>query len=366
MLGPGSRVAVLLPPHWRTAAVLLGAWAAGLAVSFRPRATAGLPVLEPGGDRPFDAVFVTPERQDDWLEDVPDAPHRYLVGTGPGRLADVPLGWLDWSAEVLRHPATSHPTTPPSTRRTRPARTAPPTASGVRSPRRSPTMLDLRAGDRLLVDAAETEQPLKWLLAPLSAGASVVISRQPRPGAAGRGRRRRAGDPGPLNSRRSGPKQRWPTRFRYTAIMPCSEGLLSDAVGVFSYPNSDVIDPAPPPSSKGAPMRRRPTFRVAVLTATAVDVPGVRRRLRGARHRRGRFRLPRCRSLSARRRRAQRRPGPRGHRPGAGALRQNQANAYGVIKDAPRMPNGAVHIRTVFHVVSDHTLTTAEHTRMQT
>ena len=37
-------------------------------------------------------------------------------------------------------------------------------------------MMDLRAGDRLLVDAAETEQPLKWLLAPLSAGASVVIT----------------------------------------------------------------------------------------------------------------------------------------------------------------------------------------------
>ncbi|HET7822390.1 MAG TPA: zinc metalloprotease [Ornithinibacter sp.] len=44
----------------------------------------------------------------------------------------------------------------------------------------------------------------------------------------------------------------------------------------------------------------------------------------------------------------------------------SQAKAYGVIKDAPRMPNGSVHIRTVFHVVSDHTLTTAEQTRMQT
>ena len=44
----------------------------------------------------------------------------------------------------------------------------------------------------------------------------------------------------------------------------------------------------------------------------------------------------------------------------------NQANAYGVIKDAPRMPNGSVHIRTVFHVISDHTLTAKERTRMQT
>ncbi|MEV7984585.1 TIGR03089 family protein [Micromonospora sp. NPDC085948] len=174
-LGPGSRVAVLLPPHWRTAAVLLGAWASGLAVSFRPRATAGLPVLEPGGDRPFDAVLVTPQRQDDWLEDVPDAPHRYLVGTGPGRLADVPLGWLDWSAEVLRHGEAT-----PEHTAIRPS--DPATADGTTYgqwgaiAQEYAKMLGLRAGDRLLVDAAEHEEPLKWLLAPLSAGASVVIS----------------------------------------------------------------------------------------------------------------------------------------------------------------------------------------------
>ncbi|WP_328422827.1 TIGR03089 family protein [Micromonospora sp. NBC_00389] len=174
-LGPGSRVAVLLPPHWRTAAVLLGAWASGLAVSFRPRATAGLPVIEPGGDRPFDAVFVTPERQDDWLEDVPEAPHRYLVGTGPGPLADVPLGWFDWSAEVLRYPDATpdhtaiRPSDPASADGTTYGQWGA-IAQGIAE------MLDLRAGDRLLVDAAEHEQPLKWLLAPLSAGASVVIS----------------------------------------------------------------------------------------------------------------------------------------------------------------------------------------------
>ncbi len=44
----------------------------------------------------------------------------------------------------------------------------------------------------------------------------------------------------------------------------------------------------------------------------------------------------------------------------------NEAKAYGVIKDAPRMPNGSVHVATVFHVVSDHTLSGAERTRMQT
>ncbi|KAA1394357.1 zinc metalloprotease [Aeromicrobium ginsengisoli] len=42
---------------------------------------------------------------------------------------------------------------------------------------------------------------------------------------------------------------------------------------------------------------------------------------------------------------------------------KNEANAYGVIKDAPRLPNGSVHIPTVFHVISDHTLSTTEKTR---
>ncbi|NYF56554.1 TIGR03089 family protein [Micromonospora purpureochromogenes] len=173
-LGPGSRVAVLLPPHWRTAAVLLGAWSVGLAVSYRPRATAGLPVLEPGGDRPYDAVFVTPERLDDWLEDVPDGTHRYLVGTRPGPLTDVPPGWLDWSAEVLRHSDT-----PPDYAAVHPSDPASPDGTSYDEWRRLATeiaeQLDLKAGDRLLVDPAEHEQPLKWLLAPLAAGASVVI-----------------------------------------------------------------------------------------------------------------------------------------------------------------------------------------------
>ena len=42
----------------------------------------------------------------------------------------------------------------------------------------------------------------------------------------------------------------------------------------------------------------------------------------------------------------------------------NQANAYGVLKDAPRMANGSVRIPTVFHVVSDHALSATESARM--
>src|SRR5689334_10851583 len=34
-LAAGGRVGVLLPPHWQTAVVLLGAWSAGMEISFR-------------------------------------------------------------------------------------------------------------------------------------------------------------------------------------------------------------------------------------------------------------------------------------------------------------------------------------------
>ncbi|HRW19644.1 MAG TPA: zinc metalloprotease [Dermatophilaceae bacterium] len=43
----------------------------------------------------------------------------------------------------------------------------------------------------------------------------------------------------------------------------------------------------------------------------------------------------------------------------------NQANAYGALKDSPRMPNGSVTIPVVFHVVSDHTLSGAERARWE-
>jgi hypothetical protein len=42
---------------------------------------------------------------------------------------------------------------------------------------------------------------------------------------------------------------------------------------------------------------------------------------------------------------------------------KNEANAYGVIKDSPRLANGSVTIPTVFHMVSDHTYTKTEKAR---
>ena len=45
---------------------------------------------------------------------------------------------------------------------------------------------------------------------------------------------------------------------------------------------------------------------------------------------------------------------------------KSEANAYGVIKDVPTLANGSVRVPTVFHVVSDHTLTSTEKTRWTT
>lgn len=175
-LGAGSRVAVLLPPHWQTAAVLLGAWSAGVAVSFRGRATTGLAALGPGADEPLDATFVAADRLDDWLENVPDARHRFVLGLAPHAavLPDVPTGYRDYLAEVVGYPG-SLPAYA-SFRRTDAASVDGTTyEEWGRLAHILAGQFGLRAGDRLLVDAAESEEPVKWLLAPLSAGASVVL-----------------------------------------------------------------------------------------------------------------------------------------------------------------------------------------------
>jgi uncharacterized protein (TIGR03089 family) len=175
-LTAGDRAAVLLPPHWQTAAVLLGAWSAGIAVSFRPWATAGLAPPEHGAHEPLEAVFVSRERLDSWLEVVPQAHHRFVLGLAPhgAPLDAVPAGYRDYLAELNRFPdippayESIRPTDPASPDGTSYAQWAA-IAHGIAASR------DLREGDRLLVNAAEHEQPVEWLLAPLSAGASVVL-----------------------------------------------------------------------------------------------------------------------------------------------------------------------------------------------
>ena len=178
-LDPGSRVAVLLPPHWQTAAVVLGAWSAGCEVAFRPWATAG---LAPAGD-PLDASFVERRRVDSWLDDVPDAAHRFVLGLAPAgaAVAVPPEGYRDFPTAVRPHlgaPARPHP-----------APDEPATVDGTTFGKYGFVAAEiarrrgLGRGDRVLVDAGTAEHPLTWLLAPLSAGAALVLARNLDPAA---------------------------------------------------------------------------------------------------------------------------------------------------------------------------------------
>jgi uncharacterized protein (TIGR03089 family) len=171
-LGPGSTAAVLLPPHWQTAAVLLGCWSAGLEVSFRAWSTAG---LTPAGE-PVAATFVERRRVGNWLDDVPAGRHQFVVDpVAPGPGASPPDGYRDYVTSVQRHLGSDVPVPAAG-----PHLTASP--DGTTFGEYGAIAADMaavqgiRAGDRVLVDADTHEQPLTWLLAPLSAGASVVLA----------------------------------------------------------------------------------------------------------------------------------------------------------------------------------------------
>lgn len=167
---------MLLPPHWQTAAVLLGAWAAGVEVSFRGWATAG---LSPAGD-PLDVTFVEQRRVGNWLDDVPSAPHQFVLGLSPdgASVTEVPPGYQDYGRAVRPYLGSAPPDTSTGVH-------SPATVDGSTHGRYGPIaagiaqMHGIGPGDRVLIDAAAQEEPLIWLLAPLSVGASLVLCANP-------------------------------------------------------------------------------------------------------------------------------------------------------------------------------------------
>jgi uncharacterized protein (TIGR03089 family) len=172
-LGIGSRAAVLLPPHWQTAAVLLGAWSIGVAVSFQSTLVTG---LVPPPAEPFDALFVSAARLDDWLENVPEAWHRFVLGLTPDGAGSpaVPDGYHDYLTEVRRYPdqAPAYELVPATNAASTDGTSY---AEWWRLAEEIATVRGLRPGDRILIDADEHREPATWLLAPLAAGASTVL-----------------------------------------------------------------------------------------------------------------------------------------------------------------------------------------------
>ncbi|MFF5176022.1 TIGR03089 family protein [Micromonospora sp. NPDC000089] len=156
-LAPGDTAGVLLPPHWQTAAVLLGCWSAKLTV------------VDLAGD--VDVLFAAVDRVAQaarW-----SAGDSYALALDPFALPmrQVPDGFADFVSEV----------------RTQGDHFTPYPQGGeadadllARAARRAAD-LGLAPGDRLLVDATAHPDPVDWLLTPLLARASVVACANPDP-----------------------------------------------------------------------------------------------------------------------------------------------------------------------------------------
>ena len=177
-VGPGSAVAVVLPPHWQTAAVLLGVWSCGATVldtaAEDEEGLTGADVVLAAADR------LAPLEEHEGAELLGLSLHPLGMGmtgyAGPAR---------DFALEVRACGDTFAPYVPPD-----------PAAPGLVVGGLQLTLgglgeaagelaqrLGMTAGDRVLVEepTAAEAGPVAWLLAPLAAGASLVLCRHPDP-----------------------------------------------------------------------------------------------------------------------------------------------------------------------------------------
>ncbi|QLL10035.1 TIGR03089 family protein [Mycobacterium vicinigordonae] len=159
--GPGSRVAVLLPAHWQTAAVLFGVWWIGAEVIL---------------DGPADIALCTADRLD-------EADLVVAEGSGNGDVAvlsldpfgkpapDLPIGVTDYATAVRVHGDQIVPEAQPG-----PALAGQSTAQLLAACAQSAALHGLTSADRVL-STASWERPellVDGLLAVLSVGGSLV------------------------------------------------------------------------------------------------------------------------------------------------------------------------------------------------
>jgi uncharacterized protein (TIGR03089 family) len=163
-LGQGDTIAVLLPAHWQGAALVLGAFTAGVAVDLGP---------EP---QPVEALFTSPDlipRSEGW-----PTSERYVTGLLPFALGlhTPPTGFVDYPTEVRTHGDHFRPIQPVTVND---SALAGPTelshADLVEAAADRARELGISTGDRVLVDALAHPDPLDWLFAPLHQQATVVL-----------------------------------------------------------------------------------------------------------------------------------------------------------------------------------------------
>jgi uncharacterized protein (TIGR03089 family) len=172
---PGDRVAVLLPAHWQTAAVLLAAWAAGAVVSTDPSGAV--------------AAFTDVRR-------VPAATAAAevfalsLASFGRGFEAGPPAGARDFAVEVRAHGDrfAARSAVPDDALALHAGELVSTGADVVEIARGRATEMGLLDHDRVL-STLPWDDPADWmdgLLAPLAAGASLVLCAHPDPEALAR------------------------------------------------------------------------------------------------------------------------------------------------------------------------------------
>jgi uncharacterized protein (TIGR03089 family) len=175
-VGPDSTVAVALPVHWQTAAVLLGVWSCGAAVL-------DTAAEDDGRLAEVDVVLAAQDR----LAALEELEPAELLG-----LSLHPLGMgmrdyvgpaRDFALEVRVHGDVffAHQQPDPASAGLVTGGLTLSLEGLVTTARELAERLGLRAGDRVLIDerTAIEAGPVAWLLAPLAAGASLVLCREP-------------------------------------------------------------------------------------------------------------------------------------------------------------------------------------------
>ncbi|ORB69771.1 TIGR03089 family protein [Mycobacterium scrofulaceum] len=164
--GPGSRVAILLPAHWQTAAVLFGVWWIGAEA-----------VLEPGG---ADLALCTADRLDE--AEAAAAGEVAVLSLDPfGRpVPDLPIGVTDYATAVRVHGDQIV-----AERRPGPALAGRSVDEVLAECQSSAAARGLTATDRVLSTAAWSgpDELVDGLLAILAVGGSLVQVANPDPSA---------------------------------------------------------------------------------------------------------------------------------------------------------------------------------------
>jgi uncharacterized protein (TIGR03089 family) len=152
-LSPGDIAAVKLPPHWQTAAVLVGCWNAGICVDVTGSHRAAVGFVAGSDMADADEVFA-----------LALAPLGMPFRSGP------PPGTADYVVEVRAHGDNFQP----RVRQQTPALADGTTHAALAA---AAAGRGVPPGSRVLVDGDRTTDPLDWLVAPLMVGASVVLCR---------------------------------------------------------------------------------------------------------------------------------------------------------------------------------------------